>query len=132
MRDAGVKVTARKGGAAETGVAPKLCAPTWPSPGRSLLRERDPRGTEGPVHRAAAQGAMADAGWGPWPWPPRGLLLQVAALLGTLGPQVRELRRTRSLRSRVPAQRAGARTRAKAQRGVEGACWSLLAGVKTS
>ncbi|XP_063082735.1 serine/threonine-protein kinase/endoribonuclease IRE2 isoform X3 [Cavia porcellus] len=88
MRDAGVKVTARKGGAAETGVAPKLCAPTWPSPGRSLLRERDPRGTEGPVHRAAAQGAMADAGWGPWPWPPRGLLLQVAALLGTLGPQV--------------------------------------------
>lgn len=63
--------------------------------GRAVPRRH--RGT-GPAVRPPSARAMASAARGSGPWPP--LLLQLAALLGTLRPQVRS-GRPRSLQARV-------------------------------
>lgn len=90
-----------EGNAAEVGPAR---APSRPRPGRSLLGAgggragpRRPRGT-GPAARPPSTRAMASAAPGSGPRP--ALLLQLAALLGTLRPQVRS-GRPRSLQARV-------------------------------
>ncbi|XP_036772837.2 serine/threonine-protein kinase/endoribonuclease IRE2 isoform X2 [Manis pentadactyla] len=87
---------AGKGAEHRLRLRPSLCAPYRPCPGRSLVpageghavRWRHP-GTRPAVRLPSAMaGAARGSGW----WPPLGLLLRFAALLGTLGPQVQTLR----------------------------------------
>lgn len=87
-------------------LCPGLCVPSWPSPGRSLLRRAGSRavpwrhqgtGSARPVWLPSKQ-TMASTARRSGPWSP--LLLRLPALLGMLLPQVRN-GRMRSFADRV-------------------------------
>lgn len=84
---------AGKGAEHRLRLRPSLCAPYRPCTGRSLVPAREGRAVRWrhPGTRPAVRlpSAMTGTARGSGRWPPLGLLLRFAALLGTLGPQVR-------------------------------------------